>query len=197
MFEDLLDFWFGDVPPQGPVPPERLRFWFTGGDETDGRIRERFENLVQRGAGGEFDSWSSSPRGRLALIVLLDQFPRNIHRKTPAAYAHDPKALELSLAGLRAGDDRSLATLEKAFFYLPLEHSEDLRMQEQSVDAFRRLLEEAPAALKAPCESFYDYAVRHRDVIARFGRFPHRNRVLGRASTPEEEEFLTQPGSSF
>jgi uncharacterized protein (DUF924 family) len=196
MTEEILEFWFVETPSLAP-PPHRLLFWFNGGDEADHLIRERFAATVERAARGEFDSWCETPRGALALILVLDQFPRNIYRSSPLAYTHDAKALACCIAGLESGHNTSLGVMEKAFFYLPLEHSEDLRMQERSVALFSALLDEAPPAFQGVCGSFYDYALRHRDVIARFGRFPHRNRILGRESTAEEEEFLKQPGSSF
>lgn len=195
--EDVLAFWFEGVPPEGPVPAERLRFWFNGGEEADRRIRERFGELVARGGRGELDGWEETPRGSLALVVVLDQFPRNIFRNAPEAYAFDSRALAAALAGMGAGRDRALTVMERAFYYLPLEHAEDLAIQERSVEVFARLSDEAPAALRETCRGFLDYAVRHRDIVARFGRFPHRNWVLGRKSSPEEEEFLKQPGSSF
>ncbi len=195
--EEILEFWFGSALPGDAPTPERLRFWFNGGEEADRLIRDGYAAVLQRGAEGELDHWDETPRGSLALIVLLDQFPRNIHRDTPAAYACDPKALDVALRGLERGFDRPLAMMERAFFYLPLEHAEDLALQERSVALFGRLRDDAPPALKGVCDSFYDYAVRHRDIIARFGRFPHRNRVLGRESSAEEIEFLKEPGSSF
>ncbi len=197
MVEEILGFWFGEASSDAHPAPERLRFWFNGGEEADRMIRERYALIVERAGRGEFDSWKETPRGALALIVLLDQFPRNIYRNSPDAYTHDPKALACCLTGLESKHDEALALMERAFFYLPLEHAEDLQMQERSVALFARLLAQAPPVLKEVCDSFYDYAVRHRDVIDRFGRFPHRNRILGRESTVEETEFLKEPGSSF
>ena len=133
----------------------------------------------------------------MALILCCDQFPRNIFRGTPGAFAYDARALQLSLSGIERGWDRQLRCVERAFFYLPLEHSEDRGHQERSVELFGELLREAPEAQKSGFESFLDYARRHREIIAQFGRFPHRNRILGRVSTPEERAFLKQPGSSF
>lgn len=195
--ERVLDFWFGGVSQEGAPPPQRLRFWFNGGDEVDRRIREGFGELVDRGGRGELQEWQKTARESLALVVLLDQFPRNIFRNTAQAYAFDSRALAAVQSGMEAGHDRLLSVPERAFYYLPLEHSEDLSMQERSVEAFVRLLDDAPPSLRETCLGFLDYAFRHWDIVARFGRFPHRNRVLGRPSTPEEEEFLLLPGSSF
>lgn len=195
--EDILGFWFGEPREDEPVPRERFGLWFGGADETDRLIQKRFEADVTRAARGDFDHWREGARGTLALIILLDQFPRNIYRATPKAYAFDKRALELCLAGMDVGQDSSLPIVERAFFYLPLEHSEDLEMQARSVRAFEELLASAPPAMRKMCEGFLDYAFRHRKIIERFGRFPHRNAALGRPSTAGEEAFLKEPGSSF
>lgn len=195
--EQILEFWFGKPVVGEPVPSERRRLWFGGEPETDRLIREKFAVDLDRAQRGEFRHWSRTPRGALALIIVFDQFPRNIHRGTPLAYACDGRALTLCLAGLDAAQDRSLAVAEKAFFYLPLEHAEDLEAQRRSVALFSALRDQAPPALAELCEGFFDYAVRHQRIIERFGRFPHRNAVLGRSSSPAEIAFLRQPGSSF
>ncbi len=195
--ENLLHFWFGQIPASGKVDPQRLKLWFGGDSSTDREIKEKFEHLLIPALAGDLDDWSDSPHGTLALIVLLDQFPRNIFRKTAEAFACDERALELALAGIDSGQDRALSITERAFFYMPLEHSESLEMQKLSVEKFEYLLEEAPEPLKKMCASFLDYAVRHKEIIERFGRYPHRNQALGRESTGEEVEFLKQPGSSF
>lgn len=195
--DSILNFWFGDLSGADAVPPERFRLWFAGEEETDRLVRDRFEADLSRAMDGEYDHWPETPRGALALIILLDQFSRHIHRDTPGAYACDPKALDICRAALAHDQDRSLSIVERAFFYLPLEHSEDSDMQELSVRLFRRLLEESPEGMKKMCESFLDYAERHRVIIKRFGRFPHRNAALGRQTTTEERAFLQEPGSSF
>ncbi len=197
LIDEILDFWFAALPAEGPLPAERLRLWFGGDPATDLEIRERFAPEVDRAMRGEFEEWRQTPRGALALILLLDQFTRNIHRDTPAAYAGDERALHLCRAGIAQGQDRELPIMQRAFFYLPLEHAEDPKAQQTSVYAFTSLLAQAPAGLREVCRGFLDYAERHRRIIERFGRFPHRNRTLGRPSTPEEEEFLKLPGSSF
>lgn len=195
--EELLQLWFGDLQPELPAPGERLRFWFGGGEAVDRLLRERFTTAVTAAADGAYQAWGATARGRLALILLLDQLPRNIYRDSPRAYASDAQARQQTLEGLAAGQDRSLAIVERAFFYLPLEHAEDSGLQEQSVTLFTDLLATAAPAQRQMCRDFLDYAERHRDVIARFGRFPHRNAVLGRSSTAAEKAFLNQPGSSF
>jgi len=195
--DKILDFWFGDLKAESAIPPERSKFWFGGSADVDNEIRVRFSGDILSAAAGEYDSWSANARGSLSLILLLDQFTRNIFRKTPKAFACDEKALSISLDGIQNGFDRELAVFERAFFYLPMEHSEDIEIQKLSVSAFRKLVDDALPAQRSTCESYYDYAVRHYDIIARFNRFPHRNEILGRVSTAEEIEFLKQPGSSF
>jgi uncharacterized protein (DUF924 family) len=195
--EDVLDFWFGGLREGEPVPPERFALWFGGAETTDRQICEWFAADVERAGAGGYDGWRAFPRGTLALLILLDQFPRNIHRGYPRAYAFDGKARELCLAGLDEGEDRALNTVQRAFFYLPLEHAEDIALQQRSVAAFAELLRQAPDPLKETCRNFLDYAERHRAIIERFGRFPHRNLSLSRPSTAEEETFLREPGSSF
>jgi uncharacterized protein (DUF924 family) len=193
--EEVLSFWFGEEL-RSPTP-QRLRLWFGGDAATDRLISERFGEVVEAALQGAYGQWSQTPPGALALILLLDQFPRNIHRYSPRAYAGDERALTLCCQGLAEGQDRQLSLTERAFFYLPLEHTEDLPMQERSVEVFRGLLAEAPPEWQEVGRDFLDYAIRHRDIIARFGRFPHRNQVLGRPSTSQEEAFLKEPGSSF
>lgn len=199
----LLDFWFGPRPYSAAGLQQRMRFWF-GGDEPheilDARDRDidrRFGTWIARAQGGEFDAWADSPRRRLALILLLDQLPRNVHRGTAAAFGGDAQAERLALEGLEQAADAALDPVERIFFYMPLQHSESAQVQDVSVNAFRRLQEEAPSALRALFASTLDYAQLHRDIVQRFGRFPHRNAALGRASTPEEIDWLREQGLRF
>jgi uncharacterized protein (DUF924 family) len=185
---DVLSFWFGEPGSADHLRPRDL--WFTRSDATDRLIAERFGAVVERALAGQHDDWAATPRGALALIVLLDQFTRNMFRGTPRAYAGDPRALALSMRLVDTSRDTTLAPVERWFVYMPLEHSERLLDQYESVRLFERL---AADGLDAPLE----WARRHFDVVKRFGRFPHRNAILGRESTPEELEFLKQPGSSF
>ena len=195
--ETILDFWFGTNPDDGVVVKEKSALWWSKSPEIDGEIRRRFESAVIRAAAGELSDWQSNPRGRLALILVTDQFPRNIFRGSPRAFAQDSKALAWSLDGIDQGLDMKLRPIERVFFYLPLEHSEALEHQEQSVRQFRELVNAVGADRRDVFVEYRDFAVRHRDIIARFGRFPHRNKILGRESTPEELAFLAEPGSSF
>lgn len=174
----ILAFWFA---------PDARERWFAPDPAFDAEIGERFADLIEPAAAGRLDDWRSRSEGALALCLLLDQFPRNIWRGTPRAFAYDPAARRVAADAVAAGLDRGLRPEERHFIYLPFEHSEDLADQERAVALI--------AALGDP--GWYDYAVRHREIIARFGRFPHRNAILGRASTPEELAFLNEPNSSF
>lgn len=186
--QDVLDFWFG--APGSADHGSTRALWFTKSDATDALIRTRFGSAVEEALRGELDHWGRDVQGALALIVLLDQFTRNIFRDTPRAFAGDAAALALAQCLVDARLDQQLSLLERWFAYMPFEHAEDLPMQERSVALFQRLADDG---LPEPL----DWAIKHRDVVARFGRLPHRNTVLGRATTPEEETFLRQPGSRF
>lgn len=195
--EAILQFWFGDSPNAWEAPADRMPLWFGGKPEVDDEIRRRFGATVEEALRGGFAEWKATPRGRLALVLLLDQFTRNIHRGTPAAFAGDRLALPLALDALEEGVDQELRPSARPFLYLPLEHAEDRRMQAASVAAFRRLADAAPPEARPTYDVFLEYAIRHQVIVERFGRFPHRNAILGRQTTPEEAEFLKQPGSSF
>ena len=197
MHDILLDFWFGPLTEPEVFNRDRYDLWFRNGRAYDAALRERFGDLWRRAEAGDLDDWAEKPQGRLALILLLDQVPRHIHRGTAAAFAQDRRAQALTLAGITQGHDRELWPIQRLFFSLPLEHAEDLAVQDQSVAAFSQLRDEAPMALREDCEGFLDYACRHREVIAHFGRFPDLNVILSRDSTPEELVFLREPGSLF
>lgn len=191
----VREFWFGKLPLSPEALSERMGFWF-GGDELaaqrDGEIRMRFGELLERAACGQLESWADGPRRRLSLIILLDQLPRNMFRGSARVFAYDAKALSLTLSGMQSGADAALDAVERIFFYMPLQHAESLEVQEESVAAYRRLLAEAPEELRGSFAGVLDYAENHRSIIERFGRFPHRNGVLGRASTPAEEAWLRE-----
>ena len=158
--------------------------------ERDALIRTTLEPMLERAARGEFASWAASPKRRLALIILFDQVPRNAYRGSAAAFAFDREALALSVEGMQLAADAALDPVERLFFYLPLEHAESMEAQDAALAAFERLVAEAPAELKGFCENTLAFARRHREVIAKFGRYPYRNAVLGRESTPAEIEWL-------
>ncbi len=192
---ELREFWFGRLPLTAPRLAERMQYWFGGDEPEEQRARDRelsarFERLVLEAAEGKLDAWADSPRRRLSLILLLDQLPRNLYRDSPRAFATDDRALALALSGIQSGGDAALDVVERIFFYMPLQHAESLEAQDESVAAYRRLLEETPPELHASLANVLEHAEAHRSVIERFGRFPHRNRVLGRTTTPEERRHL-------
>ncbi|MBI3044475.1 MAG: DUF924 domain-containing protein [Betaproteobacteria bacterium] len=196
--ESVLDFWFGACGADGALDPAKKRMWFGDGHKYDAEIRRQFGALRERAARGEVEhAWTATPRGRLALIVVLDQFSRHIHRGTAAAYEQDAEAQQLVVNGLGQHVDHELIPAQRAFFYMPLEHAEDLELQRLGVRCFDGLARAVAPDWRKDYESFLDYARRHEGIIERFGRFPHRNAALCRAPTPEEIEFLEQPGSSF
>ena len=195
---EILEFWFGPEEERGwEFEPARYELWFGRMPETDRLVTQRFGADARAAAAGEFDDWAATPQGRMALVILLDQFPRHIHRGRPEAFAQDPRAQALVVQGLRLGHDQALSPIERSFFYLPLEHAEDRELQARSVELYQALADAAPESVKDRYLSFLDYAIRHKEIIDRFGRFPHRNAILGRESTEEEKAFLLLPGSSF
>ncbi|AYK18615.1 DUF924 family protein [Aeromonas veronii] len=197
-WQPLLAFWFGDEADDVLRATRQAPLWWGKSSETDALLASRFGEQAEAAAEGSLAHWADLPSGRLALILLLDQLPRNIHRGTPAAFAQDPLARDLCLKGLSIGADKSLSPLERVFFYLPLEHAESREQQARSVALFEALAaEQAGTPAQATFAGFTDFARRHQVIIERFGRFPHRNDILGRTSTPEEAAFLQQPGSGF
>ena len=186
--QDILDFWFDEA---------HVAHWFAADATFDAQIRMRFGAAAEAAGNGALDDWAATPPGWLALLILLDQFPRNLHRGDGRAWAQDVRAQRVALSGIDRGDDRKLAPLQRVFAYLPLEHAEDIALQQRSVALFEALCADAPSEQRGQFAGFLDYARRHREVIARFGRFPHRNAALGRADTPEESIYLAQPGAGF
>ena len=188
-WQPILDFWFH---PQGDAAHgEERAEWFRKDAAFDASIRARFLPDIERAIGGAFVEWDAESSGALARIIVLDQFTRNVFRDTPRAFAGDPLALSAASELVDSGRDRTLNRVERSFVYLPFEHAEDLAMQEKGVALYQQLGRETGR------DDTASWAIRHRDIIARFGRFPHRNRVVGRESTPAEIEFLKTPGSSF
>lgn len=181
--QDVLHYWFGHLHSAQDYPQQQSKIWFDGGVQIDQEIRDRFEYLLIKAKNHELDHWKETPKGRLALILIVDQFPRNIYRGTKDAFAFDALAQALTLEGLDYGDDLELFPVERAFFFLPLEHAEDLILQELSIEKFNQLAASAPPSLKSVFDSFANYARQHYEVIAQFGHFPHRNAILGRAAT--------------
>lgn len=192
----VLEFWLGD-PADVDNVAGRGKMWFSSTPEQDRVIRERFGDLHQAARGGELDHWSRAPRDLLALVVLLDQFSRNLYRATPLAFANDAKSLALARAATQRGFDEPLQVVERAFLYMPFQHSESRDDQRESVRLYRVLWDDSPAELETFARNTYDYAVLHCEIVERFGRFPHRNAVLGRPSTREEIDYLDGGGQRF
>jgi uncharacterized protein (DUF924 family) len=194
----VREFWFGAERLSAEAIERRKDFWFGAGTgQHDEEIRSRFGELLEHAAAGRLASWADGPRRRLSLIILLDQFPRNMFRGTARAFDYDEQALALALTGMQSGADGALDFAERLFFYMPLEHAESLEAQDESVAAFRRLLAEVPPELHATFADSLRFAEGHRSIIERFGRFPHRNAVLGRTSTRQETEWLEEGRESF
>lgn len=186
---EILDFWFGTSTDTDYGKPRKV--WFLAEAEFDSDIKSRFLKDYEKAALGYLDEWKEAPSSCLALILLLDQFPRNMFRGTQQAFATDWEALSAAQHAVKLGYDRSLLPVQRWFIYLPFEHSENLKHQQCCVELFKHLSDDPDS------KSTVEYATRHMQVIERFGRFPHRNTILGRASTPEEREFLKQTKSSF
>lgn len=197
--DGILDFWFGEMKEGEPPSSEKQKMWWAKDDSIDKYIEDNFGVCVEKASEGNLDSWLETPRGNLALIILLDQFSRNIYRDTPGAFENDSQALKVADSGITVGMDKELHPVMRIFFYIPFMHSEDLEMQKRSVELYSLLEEECRnnESVRKVVSNSLDFAHRHKEIIERFGRFPHRNDILGRESTPEEIEFLKKPGSSF
>ena len=196
-WQGVLDYWFGDAVDSAQVAERQAALWWGKSEDTDREIRERFETLLQVMVNGGNRFWLQFAESRLAAIVVLDQFSRNIYRDSPTAFSSDRLALNWSLSGIESGLDKQLRPIERVFFYLPLEHAEDAHIQARSVFLFKQLLSQVDDKQKEAFANFLDYAERHAAVIEQFGRFPHRNKILGRESTAAELAYLEQPGSGF
>ncbi|SDJ34418.1 DUF924 family protein [Pseudomonas indica] len=198
-WQSLLDWWFGEdrTASAADVAAAKNGLWFGYRDSKDAEARERFGDLTEQALAGGLSEWTAEPHGWLALILLLDQLPRMIHRGTPHAFAGDVRSRELVRHGLEQHWEEALRPIEQVFVYLPLEHAEDRDSQTLSVERFRDLREASSVDEDELFAGFLDYAERHRAVIERFGRFPHRNAILGRETTEEEGVFLQGPGSRF
>jgi uncharacterized protein (DUF924 family) len=191
--KQLLDEWFGDAQRSGAP----AAWWFSSDPSRDERLGALFGPLVAAAAAGELAAWNATPRGRLALILLLDQLPRNCFRGSAAAFATDAHALTETQRGLRRGDDRALDAWERMFFYMPMQHAEDAEVQDQAVDRYAALAAEAAPEARDALAGVVEYARLHRDIVRRFGRFPHRNAVLGRQSTAAERQWLAAGAPTF
>ena len=192
--ESILTFWFGH--PTAKDYGQYRKAWFVKNPDFDQQIRQQFLADYENAATGQYDDWKETPRNAVALLLLLDQFPRNLFRNQARSFATDSQALALAKNLVNRGQDKSLPAVQRFFVYVPFEHSEVLADQNRCVELMQTLIATVPDMDEA-LKGGLDYAIRHRNVIQRFGRFPHRNEILGRQSTPEEHEFLQQPGSHF
>lgn len=187
---EVLDFWLGDgVRNEWPTQDQAKR-WFSGGAELDAGIRARFGADVAAAVAGDLRAWELAPLTRLALVILLDQFTRNVYRGKAQAFAGDARAQQLAQQTINSSEDRQLPWAGRVFLYMPLMHAENLALQDACVASFTRLVADAPDTLKPRLQDNLDFARKHRDIVARFGRFPYRNAALGRSDTPEEKDFL-------
>jgi len=195
--QDVHEFWFADAVDSFEVATERSRLWFSSDADFDRQIRERFLGLLEMWPKGELDAWTKQPRSLLSLVLVLDQFPRNLFRDTARCFEYDMAARHIAEQAVARGFDEMLEPLEAVFLYLPFEHSEALLDQERSIALFRGLEDRAPEEERGMFEHFSAYALRHYEIIAEFGRFPHRNRQLGRDFTQQEIDFIDAGGDQF
>lgn len=196
--EAVLAWWLGETREDASALQAQARLWFTKSEATDAEIRARFGDTLNALKAGLAEDWArQGTQARLAAIIVLDQFSRNMHRGTPGMFATDAQALALAREAVEAGEDEALSEVERVFLYLPYEHSEAASDQERAVELFEKLQNEAREDFRAYAETTLDYAHQHKAVIDRFGRFPHRNGVLERENTPEEAAYLAEPGAGF
>ena len=195
--QDVLDFWFGDSDLNTPTVDSRMDRWFSSDPDLDAEIEAQFGEVVERASTGELKHWAEEPEPRLALIILLDQFRRNIYRGAPDAFAHDSVALKLCVEGTIAGVHDQLTPEQRIFFFMPLQHAESLKIQDKSVSIYNALAESVTGTLRETFTTCAHFAELHRDIVAEFGRFPHRNVILGRENSSAEATYLSADAPSF
>lgn len=193
----VITFWFREQELSAPQIDNRLDIWFGSDPAFDHEVKENFAADVEKASEGKLDHWAKEPRGRLALILLLDQFRRNIYRDTPDAFKKDTVALKLCVEGAMQKKDKGLTPIQRAFFYMPLQHAESRKVQAKSVELFARLADAVSPTFQETFLTMAQFAELHRDIIDRFGRFPHRNKLLGRENTPDEDVFLAGESPDF
>jgi uncharacterized protein (DUF924 family) len=193
----ILSFWFKEQELTAPQIDRRMDTWFGEDPAFDKEIEDRFAGDIEMASQGQLDHWASEPLGRLALIILIDQFRRNIHRNTAKAFSMDKLALKLCVEGAMEKKDKGLTPIQRAFFYMPLQHAESVKVQAKSVELFTRLAESVSPTYRETFETIAQFAELHKDIIDQFGRFPHRNQLLGRDNTPEEDEYLAGDSPDF
>jgi len=195
--ERILSFWFKEQELSGPQIDRRMDIWFGEDPVFDHEIEKAFADDVDNASNGNLNHWASEPHGRLALIILVDQFRRNLFRGTTKAFSHDKLALKLCVEGAMERKDKGLTPIQRVFFYMPLQHAESRKVQAKSVELYDRLAESVSPTLQETFLTVAQFAELHKDIIDQFGRFPHRNRLLGRDNTPEEDEYLAGDSPDF
>lgn len=195
--DSILDFWLGAAADDPLVARERGAMWYGGAADLDREITVRFATWIDAAAAGAHDAWRATPRGRLALVILLDQFPRNVHRGAARAFAYDPQALAIAQEGVAVGHLEALRPVEQVFLLMPYQHVEELSLQRAGVELYERIASAAPAEWRPLLGNTLDFARRHLAVVERFGRFPHRNAALGRVTTAAERTYLSDGGERF
>jgi uncharacterized protein (DUF924 family) len=193
----VLSFWFTDGALSAPEIDRRMDTWFGGDEVFDHEIKKAFANDVERASEGALDHWAHQSNGRLALILLLDQFRRNMYRNTAAAFSMDKAALKLCVEGAMAKEDQGLSPIQRAFFYMPLQHAESRKVQAKSVELYNRLAEVVSPSYRETFQTIAQFAELHYDIVEQYGRFPHRNILLNRENTPEEDEYLSGDAPDF
>ncbi|HKI73398.1 MAG TPA: DUF924 family protein [Pseudomonadales bacterium] len=188
--DDIIEFWIGPAATDPEESSARARLWYQSTPESDEDLRHRFGDLLNQAEQGELEHWRETANGTLALVILMDQFSRNLYRGTAQAFSNDDHVAAVAEQAVDTGLDQQMSWIGRAFLYHPFEHSERIDRQERSVELFSKLVEDAPGDWKKHLEGFAEYAAEHRNVVKQFGRFPHRNAVLGRESTPEEIAYL-------
>ena len=195
--DEILAFWFKEQELSAPQIDRRMDIWFGEDPVFDESIKAEFEDDIEKASKGQLDHWAEEPRGRLALILLIDQFRRNIYRNTAKAFSHDKLALKLCVEGAMAKKDKGLTPIQKVFFYMPLQHAESAKVQAKSVELFNKLAESVSPTFQETFLTVAQFAELHKDIIDQYGRFPHRNELLGRDNTPEEDEYLAGDSPDF
>lgn len=193
-YNEVLDYWLGDAALSPTHANEQKKLWYRSSEAIDKEIRDKFADLHQQAAAGELGDWQQEARSCLALVIILDQFSRHLYRGEANAFAYDDKALSIAR---ECPEPESLPWIGQAFLYHPFEHSEQLAAQSESVERFRRLMQSAAPEWQPMMENFYQHAQEHHDIVLKFGRFPHRNSILGRDNTPLEETYLSRGGKTF
>jgi uncharacterized protein (DUF924 family) len=195
--EEVIRFWFADASDDPGAANARNAVWYGASPEFDEAVRERFESTIAAAARGELAAWKETPRSSVALVIVLDQFPRNVYRNRARAFEYDGRALDVTRHALGAGHLNALSIPGRVFLLMPYQHVEDEAAQREGLALFERLAAEAPSEWHAFTASTLDFARRHLELIERYGRFPHRNAALGRQSTPAEREYLETKPETF